>query len=59
MSDVVHIPQTAASHQYASTKQYSDSADMLREDPRDTTYQGEQLSLSLTYAHLHGNALLV
>ncbi|XP_029010260.1 N-acetyl-beta-glucosaminyl-glycoprotein 4-beta-N-acetylgalactosaminyltransferase 1 isoform X2 [Betta splendens] len=40
MSDVVHIPQTAASHQHtSSTQQYSDAADMLMEDPRDTVYK--------------------
>uniref|UniRef100_A0A3P8T8M7 Hexosyltransferase n=1 Tax=Amphiprion percula TaxID=161767 RepID=A0A3P8T8M7_AMPPE len=38
MSDVGHIPQTAASHQHASTK-HSHAADMLNEDPRDTFYQ--------------------
>ncbi|XP_044213208.1 beta-1,4-N-acetylgalactosaminyltransferase 3 [Thunnus albacares] len=39
MSDVAHIPQTAASHQHTPTKQHSATADMLREDPRDTLYQ--------------------
>ncbi|XP_022047605.2 beta-1,4-N-acetylgalactosaminyltransferase 3 [Acanthochromis polyacanthus] len=38
MSDIGHIPQTAASHQHAPTK-HSDAADMLNEDPRDTFYQ--------------------
>uniref|UniRef100_A0AAQ5XG87 Beta-1,4-N-acetylgalactosaminyltransferase n=1 Tax=Amphiprion ocellaris TaxID=80972 RepID=A0AAQ5XG87_AMPOC len=38
MSDVGHIPQTAASHQHAPTK-HSHAADMLSEDPRDTFYQ--------------------
>ncbi|KAM7396645.1 hypothetical protein PAMP_019672 [Pampus punctatissimus] len=39
MSDVVHIPQTAASHQHTPTKQNSATIDMLMEDPRDTLYQ--------------------
>ncbi|XP_078113012.1 beta-1,4-N-acetylgalactosaminyltransferase 3 isoform X1 [Sander vitreus] len=39
MSDVAHIPQTAASHQHTPTKQQNVAADMLREDPRDTLYQ--------------------
>uniref|UniRef100_A0A3P9K2H3 Beta-1,4-N-acetylgalactosaminyltransferase n=1 Tax=Oryzias latipes TaxID=8090 RepID=A0A3P9K2H3_ORYLA len=39
MSDVSHIPQTAASHQLAPTKQLSAEADMLREDPRDELYR--------------------
>uniref|UniRef100_A0A3Q3S265 Beta-1,4-N-acetylgalactosaminyltransferase n=1 Tax=Mastacembelus armatus TaxID=205130 RepID=A0A3Q3S265_9TELE len=39
MSDVAHIPQTAASHQPTPTKQHSTAADMLREDPRDALYQ--------------------
>lgn len=38
MSDVGHIPQTAASHQHTPTK-HSAAADMLNEDPRDTLYQ--------------------
>ncbi|XP_033490732.1 beta-1,4-N-acetylgalactosaminyltransferase 3 [Epinephelus lanceolatus] len=38
MSDVAHIPQTAASHQHTPTRQQSAAADMLREDPRDTLY---------------------
>lgn len=42
MSDVSHIPQTAASHQLAPTKQLSAEADMLREDPRDELYRGER-----------------
>lgn len=42
MSDVAHIPQTAASHEPTPTKERSDAADMLREDPRDTLYQGER-----------------
>ncbi|CAK6951129.1 beta-1%2C4-N-acetylgalactosaminyltransferase 3 [Scomber scombrus] len=39
MSDVAHIPQTAASHQHNPSKQHNAAADMLREDPRDTLYQ--------------------
>ncbi|XP_013858949.1 beta-1,4-N-acetylgalactosaminyltransferase 3 [Austrofundulus limnaeus] len=39
MSDVDHIPQTAASHQRTPAKQRSAAADMLRDDPRDTFYQ--------------------
>uniref|UniRef100_A0A8C4IJE2 Beta-1,4-N-acetylgalactosaminyltransferase n=1 Tax=Dicentrarchus labrax TaxID=13489 RepID=A0A8C4IJE2_DICLA len=39
LSDVAHIPQTAASHQHAPTKQHSAAADMLGKDPRDTLYQ--------------------
>ncbi|KAL6106818.1 b4galnt3 [Pungitius sinensis] len=39
MSDVAHIPQTAASFQHISSKQTTGAADMLREDPRDTLYQ--------------------
>uniref|UniRef100_A0A8C7Y8V0 Beta-1,4-N-acetylgalactosaminyltransferase n=1 Tax=Oryzias sinensis TaxID=183150 RepID=A0A8C7Y8V0_9TELE len=39
MSDVSHIPQTAASHQLAPTKQLGGEADMLREDPRDELYR--------------------
>ncbi|KAM4734236.1 beta-1,4-N-acetylgalactosaminyltransferase 3 [Anableps anableps] len=39
MSDITHIPQTAASHEYMPTKQRSAAADMLWEDPRDTLYQ--------------------
>ncbi|XP_054476345.1 beta-1,4-N-acetylgalactosaminyltransferase 3 [Anoplopoma fimbria] len=39
VSDVAHIPQTAASHQQTPTKQQTGAADMLREDPRDTLYQ--------------------
>uniref|UniRef100_A0A8C6MK82 Beta-1,4-N-acetylgalactosaminyltransferase n=1 Tax=Nothobranchius furzeri TaxID=105023 RepID=A0A8C6MK82_NOTFU len=39
MSDVDHIPQTAASHQRTSTKQHSSAADMLMEDPRDTLHK--------------------
>ncbi|XP_033941919.1 beta-1,4-N-acetylgalactosaminyltransferase 3 [Pseudochaenichthys georgianus] len=39
MSDVAHIPQTAASHQHTSTEQQKGAADMLREDPRDSFYQ--------------------
>uniref|UniRef100_A0A8C6ML63 Beta-1,4-N-acetylgalactosaminyltransferase n=1 Tax=Nothobranchius furzeri TaxID=105023 RepID=A0A8C6ML63_NOTFU len=42
MSDVDHIPQTAASHQRTSTKQHSSAADMLMEDPRDTLHKGER-----------------
>ncbi|CAN9499257.1 unnamed protein product [Ophioblennius macclurei] len=39
ISDVAHIPQTAASHQHASTSQRFAPAEMLREDPRDTFYK--------------------
>ncbi|XP_017261717.1 beta-1,4-N-acetylgalactosaminyltransferase 3 [Kryptolebias marmoratus] len=39
MSDVDHIPQTAASHRRTPSKQRSAAADMLREDPRDAFYQ--------------------
>ncbi|KAM6925953.1 beta-1,4-N-acetylgalactosaminyltransferase 3 [Lycodopsis pacificus] len=39
VSDVAHIPQTAASHQHTPTKQQTGAADMLREDPRDTLYE--------------------
>ncbi|XP_041853911.1 beta-1,4-N-acetylgalactosaminyltransferase 3 [Melanotaenia boesemani] len=39
MNDVAHIPQTAASHQHAPTKQRSVAADMLRDDPRDALYK--------------------
>ncbi|XP_034032470.1 N-acetyl-beta-glucosaminyl-glycoprotein 4-beta-N-acetylgalactosaminyltransferase 1 [Thalassophryne amazonica] len=38
MSDIGHIPQTAASHKRAPTKRLDATADMLREDPRDTFY---------------------
>ncbi|XP_075998585.1 beta-1,4-N-acetylgalactosaminyltransferase 3 [Genypterus blacodes] len=38
MSDVAHIPQTAASHKHTPTK-HEDAADMLREDPRDSFYK--------------------
>lgn len=39
ISDVAHIPQTAASHQHTPTKQRGAAADMLREDLRDTLHQ--------------------
>nr|XP_046250384.1 beta-1,4-N-acetylgalactosaminyltransferase 3 isoform X2 [Scatophagus argus] len=39
LNDVAHIPQTAASHQHTPTKQRDATADMLREEPRDTLYQ--------------------
>uniref|UniRef100_A0A7N6F998 Beta-1,4-N-acetylgalactosaminyltransferase n=1 Tax=Anabas testudineus TaxID=64144 RepID=A0A7N6F998_ANATE len=42
MSDVVHIPQTAASHQHTLTKQHNVAADILKEDRRDTFYRGER-----------------
>lgn len=42
MSDVAHIPQTAASHQRAPTKETNVAADMQGEDPRDTLYQGDE-----------------
>lgn len=41
MSEVAHIPQTAASHHHTPAKKSSATADMLRDDPRDTLYQGE------------------
>lgn len=52
MSDVAHIPQTAASHQHTPTKQHNAAADMLREDPRDTLHQGEMTHLSLSLSLL-------
>ncbi|KAK6318170.1 hypothetical protein J4Q44_G00114610 [Coregonus suidteri] len=45
MSDITHVPQTAASHTRSSSKQPDNqlsnqpAADMLRVDPRDTLYQ--------------------
>ncbi|XP_069567280.1 beta-1,4-N-acetylgalactosaminyltransferase 3 [Brachyistius frenatus] len=39
LSEVGHIPQTAASHQHTPTKHQSAAADMLREDRRDSFYQ--------------------
>ncbi|XP_041650844.1 beta-1,4-N-acetylgalactosaminyltransferase 3 [Cheilinus undulatus] len=39
MSDIAHVPQTAASHQRTPTKQHSVAADMLREDQRDALYK--------------------
>lgn len=39
LSDVAHIPQTAASHQRAPAKGRDVAADMLREDPRDALHQ--------------------
>ncbi|KAM4572227.1 beta-1,4-N-acetylgalactosaminyltransferase 3 [Odontesthes bonariensis] len=39
MSDVAHIPQTAASHKKATTERRSTAVDMLREDPRDALYK--------------------
>uniref|UniRef100_A0A665VJ07 Beta-1,4-N-acetylgalactosaminyltransferase n=1 Tax=Echeneis naucrates TaxID=173247 RepID=A0A665VJ07_ECHNA len=39
MSDVSHIPQTAASHLHTAARQPSSAADMLREDPRDNLYK--------------------
>ncbi|XP_030281777.1 N-acetyl-beta-glucosaminyl-glycoprotein 4-beta-N-acetylgalactosaminyltransferase 1-like [Sparus aurata] len=38
-SDVSTIPQTAASHHHILSKQPGATADMLREDPRDTFYR--------------------
>lgn len=38
MNDVAHIPQTVASHQRPPVRQNPATADMLREDPRDTLY---------------------
>ncbi|KAM6960598.1 beta-1,4-N-acetylgalactosaminyltransferase 3 [Aplochiton taeniatus] len=39
MSDVGHVPQTAASHKATGSQWADGQADMLREDPRDTFYQ--------------------
>uniref|UniRef100_A0A3B4YM93 Hexosyltransferase n=1 Tax=Seriola lalandi dorsalis TaxID=1841481 RepID=A0A3B4YM93_SERLL len=39
MSDVAHIPQTAASHQHIPTKQHDSAEDIMREDPRDSLYK--------------------
>ncbi|XP_076589898.1 beta-1,4-N-acetylgalactosaminyltransferase 3 isoform X2 [Chaetodon auriga] len=39
LSDVAHIPQTAASHQRTPTKQHGAAPDMLREDPRDALHR--------------------
>ncbi|KAM9375567.1 beta-1,4-N-acetylgalactosaminyltransferase 3 [Pholidichthys leucotaenia] len=39
MSDVRHVPQTAASYPHTLTKQHSVAADMLIEDRRDTFHQ--------------------
>ncbi|CAJ1056792.1 beta-1%2C4-N-acetylgalactosaminyltransferase 3 [Xyrichtys novacula] len=39
MSDIEHIPQTAVSHQRTATKHHSATADMLREDVRDSLYK--------------------
>ncbi|XP_034542537.1 beta-1,4-N-acetylgalactosaminyltransferase 3 [Notolabrus celidotus] len=39
MSDVAHIPQTAASHQRTPMKQRGFDVDMMREDPRDSLYK--------------------
>uniref|UniRef100_A0A671VPF8 Beta-1,4-N-acetylgalactosaminyltransferase n=1 Tax=Sparus aurata TaxID=8175 RepID=A0A671VPF8_SPAAU len=41
-SDVSTIPQTAASHHHILSKQPGATADMLREDPRDTFYRGKR-----------------
>uniref|UniRef100_A0A667YTI9 Beta-1,4-N-acetylgalactosaminyltransferase n=1 Tax=Myripristis murdjan TaxID=586833 RepID=A0A667YTI9_9TELE len=38
MSNVAHIPQTAASHTHTPRKHPCAKVDMLREDPRDTFY---------------------
>ena len=52
MSDVAHIPQTVASHQHTPTEQQKGAADMLREDPRDSFYQGERrLTVGLFLYH--------
>lgn len=40
LTDVTNIPQTAASHQQPLAKQKGPSADVQREDPRDSLYQG-------------------
>lgn len=42
LTDVAHIPQTAASHRQHPTKQQSPTADVQREDPRDSLYHGER-----------------
>ncbi|KAI3371367.1 hypothetical protein L3Q82_023969 [Scortum barcoo] len=39
MSDIAHIPQTAASHPHIPTKQHTATADTLREDPRDALHR--------------------
>lgn len=40
LTDVAHIPQTAASHRQQPAKQQSPRADAEREDRRDFLYQG-------------------
>lgn len=40
LTDVAHIPQTAASHQQQPEKQQRPRADVQREDRRDSLYQG-------------------
>lgn len=42
LTDVAHIPQTAASHHQPLTRQQSPTADMQKEDGRDSFYQGER-----------------
>ncbi|XP_029951214.1 beta-1,4-N-acetylgalactosaminyltransferase 3 isoform X2 [Salarias fasciatus] len=44
ISDVAHIPQTAASNQHATAGQRFAPAEMLRDDPRDAFYQVQQIS---------------
>uniref|UniRef100_A0A672ILD3 Beta-1,4-N-acetylgalactosaminyltransferase n=1 Tax=Salarias fasciatus TaxID=181472 RepID=A0A672ILD3_SALFA len=51
ISDVAHIPQTAASNQHATAGQRFAPAEMLRDDPRDAFYQGEK---SLSKKFLEG-----
>uniref|UniRef100_A0A671VMD7 Beta-1,4-N-acetylgalactosaminyltransferase n=1 Tax=Sparus aurata TaxID=8175 RepID=A0A671VMD7_SPAAU len=45
-SDVSTIPQTAASHHHIPSKQPGATADMLREEPRDTFYRGKRRVLA-------------
>ncbi len=59
MSDVAHIPQTAASHYHDPAKQHGAAADMLREDPRDSLHQGERrLSLAALLCRTADKSLL-
>ena len=44
MSDVAHIPQTAASHTSTLGGPLGVEADMLKDDPRDTFYHGKAMS---------------
>lgn len=40
LTDVAHVPQTAASHRRQPAKQQSPRADVHREDPRDSLHRG-------------------